>query len=261
MDDRKRIEREYHNKRFTSTIREKADRNYVISTSIKDDYDRLLDSMCRNKTVLEIGCAGGRRICRLAELGNRMTGIDISESAIAQAITTADANRVKDVEFQVMDAENLTFKDDSFNIVYGNGILHHLELEHMFRELNRILSPGGSAIFIEPLGHNILINLYRWMTPSYRTKTEKPLRMSDIRLAKNYFTNVSAKYYYLFTIMAIPFSRMILFQPLVRTLEVIDRVLFTIFPFSRRFAWMVLMILNNPQIKKRGRFTQPKNNA
>lgn len=246
MDNRKKIEQEYHNKRFKSTIREKADRNYVISASIKDDYDRLLDSMCRNKTVLEIGCASGERICRLGALANRMTGIDISESAIARAITTAEANMLKDVEFRIMDAENLMFEDDSFDIVYGSGILHHLELEHMFRELIRILRPGGSALFIEPLGHNIFINLYRRMTPSYRTETEHPLRMSDIRLTKKFFMNVSIEYYYLFTIMAIPFSRTIIFQPLMRILEVIDRVLFTIFPFSRRFAWMVLMTLNNP---------------
>ena len=250
MDSRKKHEKDYHNKRFKSNLRKKADSNYVISNSIKHEYECVLEKICTNKKVLEIGCSGGGRICHLASLGNHMTGIDISESAIEQAIETSDNQNLVDVEFKVMDAENLTFEDNSFDIVYGNGILHHLDLEHIYTELNRILRPGGTALFIEPMGHNAFINLYRKMTPSYRTKTEHPLQMADIRVTKNYFKDMRTKYYYLFTILSIPFKSMFFFRPLLWMLETIDRIFFTIFPFTRRFAWMVLLELKNPLKKQ-----------
>ncbi len=246
MDVRKKHEKEYHDKRFHSDIRKSVDNNYVIIGSIIRDYESRLENICKKKNVLEIGCAGGGRICRLAALGNHMTGIDISTSAIKQAEKTADNQNRCDVEFRVMDAENLVFEDNSFDVVYGSGILHHLNLERMYLELNRILRSGGYAIFVEPMGHNAFINLYRRMTPSFRTETEHPLLMTDIRLMKNYFKDIRCRYYYLFTILAIPFRTMFFFRPLVYALECIDRIFFTISPFMRKYAWMVLCELKDP---------------
>ena len=48
-----------------------------------------------------------------------------------------------------------------FDIIYGTGILHHLNLKACLDEIERILKPGGKFVFIEPLGTNPVINLYR----------------------------------------------------------------------------------------------------
>ena len=63
---------------------------------------------------------------------------------------------------------------EGFDIVYGTGILHHLEINKCLNEIHRILKPDGNLLFVEPLGTNPLINLYRKFTPNSRSKDEHP---------------------------------------------------------------------------------------
>ena len=63
----------------------------------------------------------------------------------------------------------------SFDIAYGSGILHHLNLNKSLNELKRILKKDGKIIFIEPMATNPFINLYRKFTPNARTSDEHPL--------------------------------------------------------------------------------------
>jgi SAM-dependent methyltransferase len=50
-------------------------------------------------------------------------------------------------EFQVADAENLDFPDESFDVVYSHGVLHHTpDMDAAVHEIHRVLKPGGRAI-------------------------------------------------------------------------------------------------------------------
>ena len=96
--------------------------------------------------------------------------------AIEQAIEHARAEGLEDrLTFRVMDAEQLEFADDSFNLVCGSGVLHHLDLNRAYAEVARVLEPTGIGVFEEPLGHNPAINAYRRRTPEMRTVDEHPL--------------------------------------------------------------------------------------
>ena len=53
--------------------------------------------------------------------------------------------------------EKTKFENNSFDIVYGTGILHHLQFNKCLDEIHRILKPNGSIVFVEPLGTNPLI--------------------------------------------------------------------------------------------------------
>ena len=75
----------------------------------------------------------------------------------------------ENIELLVENCEKTKFEDNTFDIVYGTGILHHLNFDICLRELQRILKPRGSFLFIEPLGTNPLINLYRKLTPKSRS--------------------------------------------------------------------------------------------
>jgi len=56
-----------------------------------------------------------------------------------------------------MNAEELKFADDYFDIVCGGAILHHLDLNKALSEIARVLKPDGKAIFVEPLGQILLL--------------------------------------------------------------------------------------------------------
>jgi SAM-dependent methyltransferase len=145
-----------------------------------------------------------------------------------------------------MNAESLDFEADSFDLICGTAILHHLDLNRALAELARTLRPGGMALFMEPLGHNPVINLYRHLTPHMRTIDEHPLLMRDLQLARRYFHGVRPHFFSLQSLMAVPFRRRRFFRRLLTALETADAALFRLLPFARRYAWQVVLILERP---------------
>ena len=144
--------------------------------------------------------------------------------------------------FAEMNAEALVLPDDSFDLVCGTGIIHHLELHTAFAEVARVLKPSGRAVFYEPMGHNPLIKLYRNRTPEMRTPDEHPLLVSDFVLAREYFGSVDIRYFHLFSIAGGPLRRKRIGRPIATALEAIDSLLLK--PGSiGKHAWMVLLQL------------------
>jgi hypothetical protein len=111
----------------------------------------------------------------------------------------------------------------------------------------RVLRPGGTAVFLEPLGHNPIINLYRRITPAVRTPDEHPLLMKDLKVAAQYFNKVEAQFFNLTTFLAVPFRKWSVFKPLVGALDLCDRALFTVVPFAKRYAWQMVLKLSEPR--------------
>lgn len=146
--------------------------------------ERLLAGLIPDAVVMDYGCYdGGHEFWRWGS--KRLVGVDISDTAIAEA------NRLygDKGEFLVADAHDLSrFPDGSFDLVVGNGILHHLDLRLAIPEVSRLLRPGGSAVFLEPLGDNPLAKLFRRLTPKARTADERPLSRADITAADALFS-------------------------------------------------------------------------
>jgi SAM-dependent methyltransferase len=148
----------------------------------------LLDSAvadaARGGTVLEYGCHNGWTLPALAECAPlRILGIDISETAIAEA----KRNHGGIAAFGVMDGHRLALVGDSVDVVVGRAILHHLEFETAILEIHRVLRPGGHALFIEPLRDNPAGKLIRMITPKARTRDELPLSRGQIKRADRLF--------------------------------------------------------------------------
>jgi len=156
-------------------------------------------------------------------------------------------NISENFEFLVMDAANLKFPDRTFDKVVVGAILHHLDFENALKNISRVLKKKGSAIFLEPLGYNRFINLYRKFTPNYRTPDEKPLTNEDLAKFSKYFQNVSITYFYLTTLFTVPFSRQSFFKSLVRFFNFIDKQLFKI-KFVRKYAWQIVIEVSNPRL-------------
>ncbi len=240
-------ERNFHNRRFGDSEGRPADRFYAVARSSLDEYRGVVMAHGAGRRALAFGAGKGATALTLARRGSRVTAIDISDVAVSGAAEQAERNGLADrLDFRVMDAEALDFPDLSFDLVFGAGILHHLDLDRAYREVARVLRQDGTAVFAEPLGHNPLIRLYRRTTPSQRTKDEHPLLMPDLAMAGRYFGSVETRFFHFASLAAMPFRHSRRFDGILRRLDSVDAALFKVRP-ARRLAWMVVIELSQPR--------------
>lgn len=100
----------------------------------------------RGLRVLEVGCGLGTDGAQFAGAGADYTGVDLTDAAIELAQKRFELFNLRG-NFQTADAENLNFADNSFDLVYSHGVLHHTpDTERAIREIHRVLRPGGRAV-------------------------------------------------------------------------------------------------------------------
>ena len=96
--------------------------------------------------VLEIGCGLGTDGAQFAKAGADYTGVDLTEAAVELARKRFEISNLPG-KFQTADAENLEFANESFDLVYSHGVLHHTpDTARAVREIHRVLRPGGRAV-------------------------------------------------------------------------------------------------------------------
>lgn len=244
-------EQEFFDETYASGVREQAvGQIYSITRERVRNYEDMIYTGVAGLRVLEYGCGTGGHSLEIAQRGGLVTGIDISAVGIAMAAEKAKKLGLANAEYRVMDAENLEFADGTFDVVIGEGILHHLRLERSYQEIARVLAPGGRAIFMEPLGHNPAINMFRSRTPQLRTADEHPLLRRDLHLARTYFHSCKFQYYHLFSFGALALLRTKLFWPAVAALDRVDRWAFRLVPPLGLLGWYAIMVLENPRTAK-----------
>jgi ubiquinone/menaquinone biosynthesis C-methylase UbiE len=100
----------------------------------------------RGKKVLEIGVGGGSDFLQWLKNGAELTGVDLTEAGIELTRKRLQGAGFSpgDYELRIDDAENLAFPDNTFDIVYSYGVLHHTpDTPKAFSEAYRVLKPQG----------------------------------------------------------------------------------------------------------------------
>lgn len=98
---------------------------------------------------LEIGCGTGFFSLNLKSGGviDEVHVTDISQGMVDVAVRNG-ASLGFDVHGKVADAETLPYEDDTFDVVIGHAVLHHIpDVEQALRECLRVLKPGGRFVF------------------------------------------------------------------------------------------------------------------
>ena len=152
------------------------------------------------KRILDLGCGLGDATIYFAKRGASVDAVDISGKMIALVKRFADREKIiEKISAKKMTAENLSYPDETFDFVYGNGILHHVDFKKAAGEVQRVLKRGGRAYFVEPLRYNPVINIYRSIAKEVRTIDEKPLTFDDIACFGDFFRKYHHKEFHLFT--------------------------------------------------------------
>lgn len=241
LDARLERERAFHNERYEEGDSREAQMKYywAIEEGATRFSQKVIESSI-GKDVLEYGCGNSFMASRLGQQARTVKCIDISDTVIQRA---SDSNTHSNVEYMVMDAMNMSFGDSSFDLVFGSGIIHHLDTDRACSEIARVIKDGGKATFWEPLGLNPAINLYRMLTPSARTPDEHPLLPSDFAIMRRYFKSIDVEYYGLVTLAAVPFRSSKFGSGLLSFCKKVDQTLFKI-PGFKWLAWYSLYTCN-----------------
>lgn len=95
--------------------------------------------------LLEVGCGMGTDLLQFARGGAHVTGVDLTPRSIQISRKHFDLYDAQG-DFAISDAENLPFADESFEVVYSNGVLHHTpDTARAVGEVHRVLRTGGLA--------------------------------------------------------------------------------------------------------------------
>lgn len=128
-------------------------RRYALEPDIVEmaDFGRWKD-----RDVLEAGCGIGTDAVSFVRAGARYHGIDFSQRALDLARSRRELADAQIVDGSIVD---LPFPDESFDVVYSNGVIHHIpETARAIAEFRRVLRPGGTAIVM--VYHRASLNLY-----------------------------------------------------------------------------------------------------
>jgi ubiquinone/menaquinone biosynthesis C-methylase UbiE len=195
----------------------------------------------RGLSALDYGCGHGMAAVVLARRGAIVCALDLSHGYLSEARRRAHANGAA-VTFVQADAERLPFPTGHFQRVWGNAVLHHLNIHLAAGELYRVLAPGGVAVFCEPWGENPLLSWAR-QNLAYagkdRTPDEQPLRYAHVRALQAVFPQVDIRGYQLLSMV----RRVLGEGRIVRGLRHCDRLLLNRLPRLQRMCRYVVLSL------------------
>ncbi|MDI6695594.1 MAG: class I SAM-dependent methyltransferase [Anaerolineales bacterium] len=215
------------------------------------------------KRLLDLGCGPGETSIFLANQGAIVTAVDISSGMIRVAKRLASQFDLSEEQltFLQMSVEDLGFPDASFDLVFGSNVLHHCDTDRTGEEIARVLKPGGRAVFIDPLGYNPIIQIYRKMAFKVRTPTEHPLLYRDVEMLSRHFKHTHYKEFQLMTLLIFIWfffgerihpsnerywRKFVLegkrYSKAFSYLYAMDKFLLEQIPFLRRFCWVIVNV-------------------
>jgi ubiquinone/menaquinone biosynthesis C-methylase UbiE len=162
--------------------------------------------------VLDLGCGDGVAEIFVQQYFTnwQVEGIDVSKESIEMAKQQQLANS----NFAVYDGIHIPFADESFDVVFVAGVLHHVEFslhEGMLKEMKRVLKKGGRLIIYE---HNPFNPLTRYLVKTcVFDEDAKLLRAGYLtRLLKKQPFRIAQKIYFIFLPPKGVFKKLIVFE-------------------------------------------------
>lgn len=201
------------------------------------------------KRVLEIGAGIGINAIIMARSGAEVFVMDIAEERLKVLKKIVSDHSLDDkIHVIQMQAENLAFPDEYFDVVYTKSVLIHTDLKIASHEIKRVLKDDGIGVFIEPFADNPFVNFYRkTFAPKYWQEITKYFNEERVLILTSPFSNIEIRKFYLISFFAFIWQFGIrnnfLFNIFLRILQPIDQCFFKNFPKLRKYAWFGVICL------------------
>lgn len=136
-------------------------------------YNRWWLNLLRGHTtdgthLLEVGSGTASLHRSLSPLVHRITGLDYSPAALAQANIQAEKQKLTNCEYVEGDAHHLPFAAQSFDLVWSQGLLEHYDTaKALLEEQLRVCKPGGKVLISVPAAPSFLSLWYRLTRPKW----------------------------------------------------------------------------------------------
>ncbi|MFA6005063.1 MAG: class I SAM-dependent methyltransferase [Patescibacteria group bacterium] len=224
----------------------------------------------KGKTLLDIGSGLGEASVYFALKGAHVTALDLSKEMLktTQRIAKNYKTKVSTVQGAI---EYLNLKkSQKFDVIYAGNVFHHINIPQALDQLLPHLKKDGTLVCWEPVDYNPVINLYRRIATSVRSKDERPIRLADIDVFHSYFKNVTVKWFWLTTLVIFCLMVVVMrrdpnktrlwkkvveegnsWKPLYMPLEFADKILLGLFPILGPLCWNVVLVCRAPKTHKK----------
>jgi SAM-dependent methyltransferase len=175
------------------------DETFETIAAVENQYVLREFGSLSGKKILDYGCGAGEAGVYLAKKGAEVVCMDVSKGMLNAAHQLAAHHGVH-VETRLIVDDRIPAKDLEFDLIYANGVLHHVDLDLAMPELSRILKADGTGCFIEPMVYNPVIEIYRRMATLVRTADERPISFRELKTIRRHFASVRHREFWLSTL-------------------------------------------------------------
>jgi 2-polyprenyl-3-methyl-5-hydroxy-6-metoxy-1,4-benzoquinol methylase len=199
------------------------------------------------KRILDYGCGAGENACLLAACGAHVTGFDVSSVSIEKARRRAELMGLADrTRFDVCPAGQTGYPEQSFDIIIGFEVLHHLHmiLDDVYTEISRLLKAGGEVYFIEPVANHPMVRKLRRAVPVevVATADERQLEYHELERVREFgFADLSFRHF-----RFVERLHRVMGESRRRALRRIDYHIERYFPFLRPLYGILLVAAHKP---------------
>ena len=184
----------------------------VYSSFRVEEYASIVERFfigVESKVVLDVGCGAGVSSLVAARKGLKVIGFDLSPNLVKQAVALAGEEKDASPRFFVGDAEHMAIADESCDICFFGGLLHHFSRDYtqVIKEAYRVLKQGGCLVALEPNLLNIPYRFSFYLVGRKEPHSVGEYPLSPLRLSRDlryWFNDVRV---YQFREEDIPFLR------------------------------------------------------
>ena len=197
----------------------------------------------KDKQMLELGCGSEIWPLFFALKGVYVHAIDISLEGVKLTAKAAKKYQLNNRLLSLAgSAYYLPYKDNFFDIVQGQNILHHLDIYKAGKEIRRVLKYNGISVFLENSANNKILMFARKLCghfgiPKWSMDNEYPLSRKQIKILEGELGKCEIHY------PAFQFFRLLdekIFKNRIVTRK-LDKVIYKYFPFLRKYSYIQLL--------------------